>query len=486
MQQSLFRQLRTLVAFEVDCFERRLRNLRSAHYPSEIAIRFIDGLKTELETQRARINQCVEDYSLDPKHQGENLKSQHRLLTEKLTYINCLERAQTQEVPWSLVPSIERLAATLLPGKQLLTTCTHDFNYSIHWYRTPKSAIQQFLVLELPAIHKTNALLHILVGHELLHPLLEDFFKRETPQVAARLKTACEAMSSSGVPEALRNQPLGELVETARDIWQRALEELMCDMGCAAIFGPAALFASIAFVVGSDLDDCPSAVGAFYPPPRFRIRQVLRYAFDEECADNAWWEPTNPERNNSQEIPNKLSPLQRLSELLGKQNFPWAMRILREHMRVIGEEVRKKTDLDLIAKNPLVCLAYKEVKGSLATAWEYVRDTVQSTGVGWLETIEEVPELLRSLERLVPPGEIRDRDNAHHTRAAPLSAISIAAWLYQLNQEVRAGSDPEGDLLTSYHRLCRLMLKAFEDVELKREYGKCKEMWVAREAGQNP
>ena len=94
----------------------------------------------------------------------------------------------------------------------------------------------------------------------------------------------------------------------------------------------------------------------------------------------------------------------------------------------------------------------------------------------------------------MPPGEIReetedkgDTDSSEksnddvkelkklRTRAPSLSAIAMATWLYQLNQEDRMRNGSTEDLLGQYHRSCRLMLKAFEDVELRRAYDSYKE-----------
>ncbi len=489
MDDSLFHQLRTLVTFEIHSFEKRLEQLRSSHYPSKVAVEFIDCLNDERKAQRSAIDQIVADHPHDPKGAGERLRSEHRRLVDKLSHLNSLKNAQTQEVPWSVVPSIERLASRLIPSNHLLTTCTPDLNYMIRWHQSPKSSIQRFLVLELPEIHKTNVFLHILVGHELFHPLLGDFFKKTGPSVVGRLRGPCEVLLKEIAPtrQAQQDDRLDTVVETARYIWQRALEEVMCDMGCAAVFGPAALFASSVFHLTANLDEPPTHASQFYPPPRFRLRQVLRFAFQDWACRLEQRPSTVPQADSGE-------PLDKLWQLLGEKGLTEASNVLTEQFRIFKKEAEKQTDLEEIAKLPLVKIAYGEVAKSLDEAWEYVREKAESADLGWVATINDVPDLMKSLKLSVPPGEIReetedksDTDSSEksnddakkpkklRTRAPSLSAIAIATWLYQLNQENQMRSGSAEDLLVQYHRSCRLMLKAFEDVELRRAYDSYKE-----------
>ena len=82
----------------------------------------------------------------------------------------------------------------------------------------------------------------------------------------------------------------------------------------------------------------------------------------------------------------------------------------------------------------------------------------------WIDTVGEVPVLLRSLEMLVPPGEIRTKER-EIWRPASLSAIAQAGWIYQLRKEAQQSTSVD-----EFIRTCRLLLKAIEDSELKRQF----------------
>ena len=368
MDQSLFHQLRMLLSLEIDSFEEHLRTLRSSHYPSNVACDFIDCLNAELEGQRSAIYKQVSSvFPHDPEGAAKNLRSQHRILASKLNYLNFLKNAQTEEVPWSVVPSIERLASQLIPERDLLTTCTHDMNYRISWHQSPTLSIRQrFMFLELPGIHKTNAFLHILIGHELFHPLLEDFLNENGRSVLERLREPCTAFLSE---QSSPKPTVGKVVDEACYIWRRALKEVMCDLGCAAVFGPAALFASSVWLLPGDLDDPPSLAGDFYPPPRFRLREILRYAFQNWDAGPEQSPPTAPDTG-------RANPLDDLRRLLSREGFGEASGVLAKQFRIIKNETDKNTDLDKIAERPLVKIAYNEVNKLLPKAWDPVREKV--------------------------------------------------------------------------------------------------------------
>ena len=120
MEKSLITRLRVLVAFELDSLEKQLEQARSFHYPSTVALAFIESLMEELKDQRNTIRQAVSDFLPEyPERVARELRSQHRLLVNKLACLDSLQNAQTQRVPWSVVPSIERLASELSPGKKL-------------------------------------------------------------------------------------------------------------------------------------------------------------------------------------------------------------------------------------------------------------------------------------------------------------------------------------------------------------------------------
>jgi hypothetical protein len=72
----------------------------------------------------------------------------------------------------------------------------------------------------------------------------------------------------------------------------------------------------------------------------------------------------------------------------------------------------------------------------------------------------------------VPPSEVRD-PGILSGAGASLQAIAVATWLFELHLEQARFNSSEA-AIKEYSRCCRLMLKAFEDAELKRRFAELK------------
>ena len=455
MNAAHFFRLQSLVSSEVARLDKTLAKLRTAHFPSNVARELIDEIRATLSMQQESIRFIVEDSVFDPEGAFERLKSEHRKLIGKLRFLDAIENARTDEVPWSIIPSIERLASRLMPQQKLLTTATAQFNYAIQWYEgTAKSCSTQFPQLFLPKVHRANAFLHILIGHELFHPLLADFFIVQQLQVSPVLRGGClKILESQGVPDddLWGKQRLDRLIELAIRFWKRALEEVMCDLGCAAIFGPAAVFSNTLFALTQSLDERPTLEGECYPPWRYRLRAVMAHAID---------------------TPQGKDCLQQIRIALSESSFDVDAANLDSQLQAVRNLAADSTDLADISRDSLIKLAYESVATSLPEAAKYVEAKAIVLSDLWQSTVAQVPALLRCLDARVPPGEIRT-PGIRLGKPAAISAIAIAGWLFQLRTESTVASDSlshANERLETFQTTCRLMLKAFEDSELRQRF----------------
>lgn len=455
MDAAHFFRLQALVSSEVARFDKTLAKLRSAHFPSNVARELIDDIRVTLSEQQESICRIVEDFEHDPEGAFDRLKSEHRKMVGKLRFLDAIENARTDEVPWSIIPTIERLASRLMPKQRLLTTATAQFNYAIQWpIGIAKGRPIQFPQLFLPKVHRANAFLHLLIGHELFHPLLEEFFVAQQPHVSPVLRDGClQILKSLGVPDddLWGKQRLDQLIELAIQFWRRALEEVMCDLGCAAIFGPAAVFSSTLFALTQSLDERPTLEGECYPPWRYRLRTLMAYAIDTP--------------------PGKES-LKQLRTALSENNLDADKSHLDTQLQAVRNLTADLADTIEIARDPFLKLAYESVATSLQIAAEYVERQASVLGDLWPTTVGQVPALLRCLDARVPPGEIRS-PGYRLGKPAAVSAIAIAGWLFQLRSEFAVANNQLSvsvERQETFQTTCRLLLKAFEDSELRHQF----------------
>ena len=219
--------------FELDRFDTALMRLEAYDFPSDVAQLSINVQKRESGKATASLAEIAADYEDDPEGAAARLVSEYRKVMGRRRVLEVVEKSRSDEVPCSLVPSVERLAASILPNRPVLVTTTPEMNYMISWSR---SADQPVVTIYLPKLHRANAFLHVLIGHELFHPAIEAFFPSERAIIKPKLRDDCKTLLESihGKPDLFTPTRLDAVLNYALESWERGLTELMCDMGAAA------------------------------------------------------------------------------------------------------------------------------------------------------------------------------------------------------------------------------------------------------------
>ncbi len=446
LSEPLLRRQRLVLELELRSFEQSLNKLAANDYPTDVGPALLNELFSQLHAQRAEIDYIDTLVDDDPKNAGRQFQSERRKLSLQIQLLYSLDNAQTSKVPWSFIASIEKLAQELLPHHKVLTTCTESQTYTIQYVPDEHvDGIEAFDVLEIPQSHRLDAPLHVLVGHELLHPTLPEYLRERSTEVLHRLKAPCEGVIKKRHPDLakpslfnpLGSDPLGTVIEQAREIWQRAMEELICDMGCAVIFGPSTLLALYQEAQFMSLD-LPIEAGNLHPPFRFRLRTLLERSFG-----------TSPGSESLEELRRTLDDAHRTP--------------LDNFLNFLKAEVAKDSDKKIIEGDPLTKIAYDQVALEIEAASNYIQSFLRERDLCWANTIDEVPHILKRFEMLVPAGQIEFEEG--RGRAASTSSLALAGWLDSLRRE------SEGEIsLDSHLRACRLLLKSWEDSELIRGF----------------
>ena len=427
--------------FELDRLNSALKRLRSYDFPSSVAERLIDDIFALNEESIESLQAIESDATVDPIGAGERVVTEYRKIMHRRRHLQVLEDAKSDDVPWSLVPSIEKIAETVLPGRRVLITTTPDMNYMVGW--SPIN-VNSIATIYLPKLHRANAFLHVLIAHELFHPVVEQFVGQIAAPVMPTLKSRCKALlESTKGPTDLFSQPrLDAFLNYAEKQLQQCIRECMCDMGAVSLFGPAALWTISGFAATQNLDASPTHENQFYPPWRMRIQRAYEYL--AECAGGA-------------------ARLNELQELLRDSGFEMHADVLQASLKV-EEEVFRGQPTPATTGDDLTKIVYSEIESVFDECRQRVTQITCDLKDTWGNTIEEVPILLNRLALGVPPTEVFS-DDARNAAPGSTSAIILACWIERLACEESGTFD-----LRSYRRLCRLMLKALEDSELKREY----------------
>ena len=442
----LYHQIET----ELSTFSGQLDKLEVAHYPDKRALEIIEHLRNKVNTYKEQSRQIMAQWEDNPEEAVNKLITyiHNPLVLEDLNFLEWLRSAQTENVPWSLIPLIKTLARYVIPDHKILTRCAPDHNYQISWSSSPERAPNPYTILSLPRLHRTNVLWHTLLGHELFHPRCVEFINQHNQSVLARISTQCaEQMPVTEKEELFRKMQekrVDEIARTTHLAWRRAMEELLSDMACVELFGPAAIMAMWAFCACSPLNVMPSPQNNFYPPASFRFEILWKYSMKSESLNIIY---SSCEKNGS------------ILEIVS---------CFKQEMEDLKKLASESQGAVLVNKHPYAKIAYDEVSTLLKDASQFVKDKLNALPIRrWHDTLvaEQIPFLLERLIKGIPPNElierIDDSECKYITRPAEFAAILMAGWMYETYWQktyITTGNK------MPYLTMSRLLLKACEDI----------------------
>lgn len=380
---------------------------------------------------------------------------QHSILTHQLNLnyltqvLENLEGAQTRRVPWSFITTAEYLSRKLLPSRKIVISSTFHSTYRIvYTAKVPQKGIERFDIIEIPSAQRTNGHLHHLVGHELFHPVVDPWVGNKAVDVSSKLLELCSEYHNTA------NERPDVLLDRALASWKAAIKELMCDFGCAALFGPSILFSMMELGYLHGFDDLPGS-GASHPSYRHRLNAIWKHVFD----------------SNSDS-----SDLQKVIELLKDNNKLEIASLFSQWLDSFDRSI-VSTTIGALAKDDFTNAVYQFIDDYLASAWEFVKENTENVGLYWANDVTEIASHYGHFAMNVPSGEIQsDEGELLSRKAGCISAIMISSWLAELRRtndlpKPESGISPnhfaeksrQGASVSS-----RLLFKSLEDADLKR------------------
>jgi hypothetical protein len=392
----------------------------------------------------------------------------HCTLIDYLSQIlEWLDHAHTAQTPRAHVSVLREISKKLLDGAEILVTPTIESNYRIHdkisWLETLavqglSESRQEKVLAKLPnalfrvwfpRVERENILNHALLGHEMGHPIADEFFEdyEQGSEYQTRLKRAQEevakdktiaAMFAACEDDTERSQFKSEISERLADIHERALVEVVSDAVATFVFGPSALLSLLDFFIREALDALPSD-DEYYPPNRYRWRSVLKL-FKQE------------------------GYLQALREVI-RRDPEGIYKALNSALDFLEDATSKNTDLEVIRSDPYTRVAYAWLDETLRQAVPFARKRSMELLYNRELIGREVSALVERLQANVPPSEMGVWPDV--TPVDWRSAL-CASWVVALSHSLDP-AQAEPDRRKSIQKVHNLALKAIDYIFLKRE-----------------
>ncbi len=381
-------------------------------------------------------------------------------------FLEYFDNAHTEQTPRGLVQILEDLAQ-LSPQAKLLVWPQASYNYSIRDIlptlkhttenllsdKDKKTLFQPFQgpinLVSFPRVERDDILVHAVFGHELGHPIADEYLQAEQgqPEYQKQLKAAHVALDTAFASEfaGLNTFDLfsykKQLTDSLLKMRSRGLQELVSDCVAVLLFGPSALFALNDIFSTCDLDTSP-VFPDLYPPARFRVRLVKKLMDQEGFSD-------------------QLLAVKD-SDHLGSVNA--SLVDMLSHVDAIAAN---NTDIDVINNDPLLKIAYEWLDKSLPAAIQYAKDKVADLICRGSQLVEEVPELLERIAFGIPPNEIGIPPK---TKSVDWRSAIVAAWICKIHGLKKAGETQESMNARDIDHLQKITLRAVEYILLQKRY----------------
>lgn len=371
----------------------------------------------------------------------------HKLIPT-LRYV---KRSQTKDVPWSLIPNLEKIVNGLLGDNYIILLRPQwNWNYTVMIYdrcEYLKSKVMEFTskdlrkidkkvhIISFPILEKTNFLLHTIIGHEIGHFYQKNFFdknltnkweKQKNYELITKLK---EKRSTKKTEDSILSR-----IEDAKNakeiirIYKGMVREIIPDIIGYLIFGPSMLFVLYYFHFWHP-DTSPSIVNQYYPPLNLRIK-ILQELFDSDL------KKINTKNRSYISTLNKFN--KEISEYLLKDDFIKFSKSSNNFE--IAYEIFKGN------KSKIIDFCYKKVNPKI-----YNFD------------IDNFDDLIEKLVNLIPPNESKKNEPVQ------LADIFLSGWIY-IYKTLLDNKSIDKDYNEIYSLTSKLLLKASSSIYIHEHY----------------
>ncbi len=431
----------------------RLDEIRAFDFPTESPELLADIIQ-HLVSSVASVLEQTDDERLE-KFACQSLE----LISSHLRYI---EGARSSRIPTSLVQPIEAIMAHFKPDSRVMIRVQHTYNYTVfdilQMYRRMFAHLipsiddligktSAFFVISVPSVESSNILLHCLLAHELGHQIADKYLASEDQEGLVRSieeligedLTWWDADIEKLPP--LFKLPLRQRVfDAVLQARKRALQELISDSVAYHLVGLNAILAIEEMSSSDILDSLPEEGNRWYPPWRYRIRQMMTLIKEDN-----------------------------IDEMIGQINGSQSIEMIRDSVqsKFKGLEAIANEDSDnvQIAANGILSRAYKDVPTVMAGIRAFITTALPGLQYPSTSFNKQIAPLLERLILGIPPDDIDG--------VLPDWRMAMTAgWFYRIGRRPIPHSRGREWSFEDDEIVCRLVLKAVESIHLARQYRK--------------
>ncbi|ABG38859.1 hypothetical protein Patl_0328 [Paraglaciecola sp. T6c] len=442
---------------------------------------FIDKLREDLEECYldledigVMISDCPDLYPINDVYpQICSLQKQVALISNRT---NIVRSSRFELIPWSAIGMIHSLKNIIAPAEELVVTSSTLSTYRI-WKPIKSDGAQKsdtISILEIPYLYRRNAFLHILVAHELFHLRADDFLASIREQALNSIRECWDELiqqkkhsnisvksdseveldntllfnHTSEQKSKKKEDDKERIVNKTVEIFNSTLKEILCDIGCFAIFGPSA-FLALHQLNELNTDRSININSDNYHPPFEQRMRILIHLMESHPLFSA----------SLNELKEKINDDARISQI-GLRFFDK----LNSGIKEIKTE--RKVDSTQSLYYYILHISKSEVDKFIDKACDFVTGVIDHTEESWIGKQTEISDHIYNFSKFSPSGF---KKNASDFSMSPSSngALGLAAWINNLGRDFLP--DKEEDL-NVFLTDCNILFKSWDDAEVIKEW----------------
>jgi len=435
------------------------------HHQSESSENFLAAINAFCKYLDSCINKAR---ALPLEKVQETVQQIITVLQELGAELEFIESGIMHKIPWSYIGPFEKaIEGTYSRDVKVLITARWRYGYSCDmqdFYElyasrlltlsglggNRKEALLQkeidklepaFRIIEFPYLERMNILFHCLIGHEVGHMFTDKFTALKQAEVLKLIRAKLQRVPKKYYAS-YDKERRGRIVEGIYFKWSRIMEEILCDLFCVYIFGPAALFSIYEYATHLKLDGALEAIERGYPSWRYRLSQAYSLLHEKGV----------------------VSKINQYADL--NPDFVRVSEKFAEIERETNETKIKTTHEEEIKDHRPSTMVFEIVQKLMPEGLRFLERNVKQDNLRKLSDLGKISQLMDKLKDQIPPNNF-DHEN-RPPEPPTLNQIINASWFYKI--AITEKEKTIKKFREKYKNQLRLTLKAIEMADVQEQF----------------
>jgi hypothetical protein len=461
--------------YSATLIEKRIDQISRKDFPSETPRKLLKSLKKICAQSRINLIKYRQDFDIAPVPTIKIIQFISFFLKGVLARdIRFAEGASLDRTPGSLVRALEKLVddSSLLTESTLLIRPQWSYNFKIFEFKNYyedtllnfmensfvdelfKDFRKRIYIISFPGFQRNNLLVQTVLGHEIGHPIADEFLCQEPEDYKYTIQKEVEKefnkeWKDKGLTKDERDKEKAEKIIQISKLRDGFLSEIISDLVEGYLFNFGALFAMTNLLFSFHDLNMPDIEDVENPHPAWRTR--LRFVYDDLIEQWEKFEKRKKTINHDE-----------------SEYYKKTYEVVKKNLIDIKAIVKDNQDEKLLdSASPITKIAYRFTKNAIPNVKKWLDKRVPKYCFN--KNFNKIIKCLIRLHNNIPPNAINEK-NFTSQETIDLQTILITGILYKETFLAELVNSHGNEYIKDLEKLNRLMMKAIELSMIQEEF----------------